>query len=940
MLLPYYAQGCSINTLPKRCYYVPFEDGQKRGFRTKSKRFVDLDGKWTIQAYDTVLDVGDFWTKTPTKRIDVPSCVQYYGLDYFQYTNVAYPFPYDPPYILKPNPAYHYSRNVTISSVDEFVSMVFEGVDSCFYLYVNGKFVGYSNVSHRISEFDVTNFVHVGDNKIDVLVLKWNMCSYLEDQDKWRFTGIFRSVYMLMRPSEHITDYTINTDFCGTDGKILFTNNSDVEILLDFYGRSFVAKPRQTVSILVPDVKLWSAETPNLYDLTLSANGEKIFERVGVRTSEVKDGIFLVNGKPVKLYGVNRHDFHPDKGAAVSYEDMRKDILLMKSLNVNALRTSHYPSSPLLYEMCDEQGLYVMSESDMESHGTVMMADGYDDSVFGALMDDPDFAHQIMERQLCNIVVNKNHACVVIWSLGNESGWGKYLAEALVAAKKLDNRPFHYESLWYCNRSDDTYYTTPVDMVSRMYPTVEWMSEEYLSDVKEHRPLVLCEYAHAMGNGPGEMREYWQLMESNDRFIGGFVWEWADHGVRYGKRGLCYGGDFGERRHDDNFCCDGIVSADREVKSGTLQMQHYYSPVTAELSGDVLTVYNKRFFLAANGKLEIECDGKTTIVDIALQPRESQTITVQGEDIAVRYYEGNRLVYQSQLRSKPQNPPVRKSVDTQIIDGDRYITAQNSCMTVVFDKCSGQVCSVVVDGEKYGALEATIYRAPIDNDRNVQGKFNDFYIDSAASQAKSYHIVGQTVEFDVSVAYCTKKPVVAMHLVYSFVEGAVQLAVEYRFDDCGTLPFLPRLGWTTKLPLEFDKLIYRAYGPTETYCDMYEFAQKKQYVSTISQQYHHYVKPQESGSHYLPDYAEVSDGKHFVRVEGMTSFSALPYSAKQIAGAKHDFELPKRDGTYLTADLFMSGLGSNACGPLPHECHLTPKNGSATLTFVYGKVEC
>ena len=371
MLNTYYNQDKTVNTEALRAYYVPFGAEQERGAREESSRFLSLNGTWSIRAYESPLDADGFWEGEGEDKIPVPSCVQYFGYDYFQYTNISYPFPYDPPVIPQKNPCFHYSRRIELQRAEgERLYMVFEGVDSCFYLYVNGHFVGFSQGSHRISEFDITPYAENGENKVDVLVLKWCYGSYLEDQDKWRFTGIFRDVYCLRRPEGHITDYKIETYINGSDGELVFENRSPLPIELYLCGESRVAEVGERVSFLIKNARLWSAEAPYLYTLRLSAKGEVIYEQVGIRTAEVKDGLFLVNGKPIKLYGVNRHDFHPERGAAVTYEDMKRDILLMKSLNVNALRTSHYPASPLLYELCDEYGLYVMSESDVETHGS------------------------------------------------------------------------------------------------------------------------------------------------------------------------------------------------------------------------------------------------------------------------------------------------------------------------------------------------------------------------------------------------------------------------------------------------------------------------------------------------------------------------------------------------------------------------------------------
>ncbi|MBQ4269850.1 MAG: hypothetical protein IJB97_09420, partial [Clostridia bacterium] len=371
MFKQYHQGDKNVNLCAPRAYYVPFSDRQNRSYnRADSDRFYALNGVWKITEYESAYDADEFWLKSGEKEIPVPSCVQYFGYDGFQYTNISYPFPFAPPIVPEKNPCYHFSRTFTyIKAEAEKVYFVTEGVDSCYYLYVNGAFVGFTQISHKLGEFDITPFLKDGGNKIDMLVMKWCMGSYLEDQDKWRFTGIFRDVYLLKRPEGHIVDYKIDATIDGDDGIVTFAPSSAVSARVTFNGETKETNG-EALSFRVKNARFWSAETPNLYDMTIESVGERIFERVGIRTSEVKDGVYLFNGKPIKFFGVNRHDFHPEKGAAVSFEDMRSDLLLMKKLNVNAVRTSHYPSSPLFYGLCDEIGLYVMSESDLESHGS------------------------------------------------------------------------------------------------------------------------------------------------------------------------------------------------------------------------------------------------------------------------------------------------------------------------------------------------------------------------------------------------------------------------------------------------------------------------------------------------------------------------------------------------------------------------------------------
>ncbi len=940
MLKDYYNYDDCIGVLPSRAYYIPFEKGQALSReREDSKRVTLLNGTWKITAYDSVLDADGFWTKEGEKDIPVPSCVQYYGYDYFQYTNTPFPFPYDPPYVPSRNPAFHFSRTFTWSSVGERAYLVFEGVDSCFYLYVNGKEVGFSQISHRISEFDITNFVVEGENKVDVLAVKWCKGSYLEDQDKMRFTGIFRDVYLLRRPQNHLTDYKITTDLQGTMGIVTVQNKGGVAFAATLLGEEKKVPANGSVSFTVENVKPWSAESPYLYDMTVACGEEVIFERVGVCTSEVKDGIYLFNGQPIKFYGVNRHDVHPEKGAAVSKEDMLSDILLMKKLNVNAVRTSHYPSSPLFYEMCNEYGLYIMSETDLESHGSTRNGDegGSYYRLFKLIPEDKQFMQMTIDRQVCNVEEHKNFACVFSWSLGNEAGWGENFKQAALKVKELDSRPVHYEGLWQydCEALTDEYYTAPLDMVSRMYATHQWMRGEYLSDEQETRPLILCEYAHAMGNGPGGLVEYWDLIESNERFMGGFIWEWADHSVRYQMQGLRYGGDFGEYEHDGNFCVDGIVSADREIKSGTLSMKKAYQPLKITKEHGQIVLFNKQYFQPIIGIVQLKMGKEVTAKEVAISPRSSLTLDVKRGTVEVRFIRDGEEVAREQFymgRKKATGLTPAQATFTPC--GSRtVVTVGNFSYTV--DLTRGEIEKIVTPDEQYDRLKINLFRAPTDNDMYIRKKWETCFVRYAKPCVKGYRVEGNAIVFTLSVGAECFRPYVEMTVKYAFFADGVEASVDYEFTQKHYFEYLPRVGFALKLDKGYKKLKYLAYGPEETYSDVVNFAFKGEYESTVAEQYDHiYVMPQESGSHCGAEYVQLKKGRRVLRAEGMKSFTAVPYSAETLTDTAHDWQLPKSDATYLYLDIEAAGIGTNACGPLPDEQYQTPAKGSGTIRLI------
>ena len=569
-----------VGTTPHRSYYIPFgqEDKVKNKYgiidRFSSSEFMSLDGDWQIKQHINVEEVDI--RETLTETIPVPSCVQMHGYDQIQYLNTRYPFPVMLPHIPYENPCWHYRRTFTLKKLQgKRYYINFEGVDSAFYLYVNGTYKGYSQISHATSEFDITDWVVDGENMLDVLVLKWCISTYLECQDKFRFSGIYRNVYMLTRPEHHITDYKIDTDFSGNDGVLIFTNESMIDIKLEVGRQTQVVYAGQTCEIVVKNVRKWTAEEPYLYTLILSAAGEKIIEKIGFRVVSIDGKVFKINGEAVKLKGVNRHDFNCKTAATVSLANMTEDLRLMKELNVNAVRTSHYPNRPEFYQLCDYYGIYVMDEADLEMHGAGTREGGYDLELWKEYAENEVFTDGITDRHTALVERDKNRTCVIIWSLGNESSFGKaFFAGARYIKHRDTKRPIHYEGLQ--NADSKYYYTELVDMVSMMYPSLEKIRQDVLENEKENRPFVLCEYTHAMGNSCGDLADYWDLIYANEQMMGGFVWEWADHGIKTSK-GFLYGGDFEEPEHDGNFCADGLLTPDRKIKSNALEMKAVYS---------------------------------------------------------------------------------------------------------------------------------------------------------------------------------------------------------------------------------------------------------------------------------------------------------------------------------------------------------------------------
>ena len=957
----YYEQTGYVGAEEPRCYYVPFASRDEWSEkREDSGEFLSLNGSWKIRAYDcpAQAEQDSFLDKVPEQDISVPSCVQYYGMDFFQYTNVNYPIPFDPPYVPSKNPTYHYSRYFETAKKGRQY-MVFEGVDSCFYLYLNGKFVGFSQISHRVSEFDVTDYITEGKNKLDVLVLKWCAGTYLEDQDKLRFTGIFRDVYLLTRPERHVTDYKIETTAAG-ELTFKLVRGCDAEI--SFGGEKKKVSEGKEVRFYKKDAVLWSAETPALYDLDIETEGEFIRERVGFREILIKDGVFLLNGKPIKLRGVNRHDFHPEKGAAVSLDDIMTDLRLMKHLNVNAIRTSHYPSCPELYLLCDKYGIYVLDEADLETHGCSSSFPGRTE---GVIPDMPEFEQAMVDRQRMLVERDKNRPCVLIWSMGNECGWGRNFYACADYIHRADaTRPVHYERITRKDWKEETktlepdhkeYYGAPVDIVSRMYASPEFMRDHFLSDESEKRPFVQCEYCHAMGNGPGDFKDYWDVIYSSDRFMGGFVWEWADHGVLYGTKGFRYGGDFGETLHDGNFCIDGIVAPDRAIKTGTLEMKKAYEPVAITLEDGFIAVKSRNYFADMAFEAEItykNFDGttKTVKTDMAVAPGETVTYPVDAPDarfigVSLKTVADEGLVEKGYEFAKegffaaedPREPLTPCAVEIKRTPTTLYVTAGANGYEI--DAGTGEIMKVTHCGKNVFAdkIALNVYRAPTDNDRGIVVSWHEQRLHLSWQDAYSVEVTApDRITVKGKIASEKLIPSVLFTLTYTFCAEGVKTQIDYKYTPLHDGVFLPRIGLATKLAADWQNVEFYGYGPQESYIDKRFACVKDRFKTTVKDSFNHYIKPQENGSHYGTQYAEITDGKTTVRLQNADGFSfcASPYSACTLEKTKHDDELPASDAVYLYADYYMSGIGSNSCGPRLNERYRTPDCGKGEIDII------
>ena len=611
MIIPHYYEDphtLHVGTMPNRAYYIP---ASRRSdalveHRETSDRFQLLNGSWKFRYYASIYDLQDAFYEvgydaSAFDSIPVPSVWQNHGYDHHQYTNIRYPFPADPPYVPKENPcgAYLYDFTYQKDAAAPRAFLNFEGVASCFYVWLNGQFVGYSQVAHSTSEFDVTKFLQDGTNHLAVLVLKWCDGSYMEDQDMFRMNGIFRDVYLLRRPEQCIEDYFITTNIHGSTAGVavrLRYYDSAVATRITLYDAAGTMVGSVTpvealddaafpyhAEITVVDPTLWNAEQPYLYTLVLDTPCETITDRVGIREVHVANNQIYVNGQSIKFHGVNRHESDPVTGYAVGFEQTKKDLLMIKKHNFNAIRTSHYPDVPYFYQLCDQYGFFVIDEADNESHGaSEYYCEGNEswpnhvENWNKPIADNPEFTEATVDRTRLCVERDKNRPCVIIWSMGNESAYGCTFEEALAWTKSFDPRRLtHYESAQYRSKNRK-YDFSNIDMFSNMYPSLESM-QEYL-DNEPDKPYIMCEYSHCMGNGPGDLEDYFQFIQSHDGLVGGFLWEWCDHGIYKGKMPdgrdiYYYGGDHNEWPHDGNFCMDGLVYPDRRPHTGLLEFK-------------------------------------------------------------------------------------------------------------------------------------------------------------------------------------------------------------------------------------------------------------------------------------------------------------------------------------------------------------------------------
>lgn len=995
MIVPRHYENLHLlheNTMPDRAYYIP---ASKACFdltenREHSDRFQLLNGTWKFRYFDSIYDVKDeFYQEGHDTgnfaEIPVPGCFQNYGFDKHQYTNTRYPFPMDPPYVPAENPCGAYVRHF-IYNRDENAPKAylnFEGVDSCFYVWLNGSYVGYSQVSHSTSEFDVSGLIREGENTLAVLVLKWCDGSYLEDQDKFRMTGIFRDVYILKRPEEGIFDYFLTTSQeegqAHIQAEVTFFGkavplqasvyDSEGELKTRFEGLLKDGKFHLTVENPV----LWNAEQPYLYTIILECQNEVIVDHLGIREICVRDGVVCFNGEKIKFHGVNRHDSDPETGFVISLEQMKKDLKLMKEHNVNAIRTSHYPNAPQFYQLCDQYGFYVIDEADNESHGTgyIYMEDRstevWRDRWNRAIADNPEFTEATVDRAKRLVGRDKNRPSVVLWSMGNECAYGCTFEAALAWTKGYDpTRLTHYEGARYRAVSKN-YDFSNLDLYSRMYPSLEEI-HEYV-ERNTGKPFILCEYSHAMGNGPGDLEDYFQVFEQHEEVCGGFVWEWCDHAIYQGKNldgkpMYLYGGDHGEFPHDGNFCMDGLVYPDRKPHTGLMEFKNVYRPVrvvTFDQKKKELVLHNYMDFINLKDyavlAYEVTCDGKNVATGILsdimpdIKPHDEGRVTLDfGIPAAGKcYLMVNCLLKKDTALLKAgcllgfdeillENEDMRNQTAVEIYrkrktgtgedssfeihEDDRFLFIRRDNFAYTYNKLTGcfQEMSFQNTTILERPMEYNIWRAPTDNDSKIKKDWISAHYDRAFSRAygtsceiKEDRVVIKT---ELSVTAVVIQRILNIRALWTiWPDGTVDGKLDVKKDR--EFPELPRFGLRLFLPKEMDEVTYYGLGPVENYRDKCRASFHGLFSAGVKEMHEDYLKPQENGSRSDCDFVTVKGKGASVTAaaEKPFSFNASVYTQEELTEKAHSYELVPSGCTALCLDYRQNGIGSESCGP-------------------------
>jgi len=956
------------NRLPARAYTFPYPD-EKSALAGKSPWVRPLNGTWKFHYAPTPAEApavdadATGWDDLP-----VPSNWQMHGYGRPHYTNVQYPFPVDPPRVPTENPTGSYRRAFTVPAhwSGRRILLRFEGVDSAFHVWVNGREVGFSKGSRLPAEFDITGHVRAGKNTLAVRVYQWSDGSYLEDQDMWWLSGIFRDVLLLALPATHIWDLHTQTDDGGVSFRVQ-TNGGRVEArLLDATGREVARGAGERLPVQSP--RKWSAEDPYLYTLLVTLKDERgtVLEvvpvRVGFRTIEIKDRKLLVNGVPIKFKGVNRHEFHTDRGRAIPVAAMIEDILLMKRHNINAVRTSHYPSDPRWFDLCDRYGLYLIDECDLETHGFCYFKDWQ-----GNPSADPQWETAYLDRITRTVARDRNHPSVIIWSLGNEAGFGCNHVAMAKQARALDpSRPIHYEG---------DYEMETADIHSLMYPDLVALThlaegrDEQFRALHKRRPLkgatyskypfICCEYAHAMGNGPGGLLEYWEdIFYKYDRMQGGFIWEWCDHGIRRrapnGKEYFAYGGDFGDEPNDGNFVCDGLVFPDRRPSPGLIEYKKIIEPVKVERAGDRFRIINRYDFLSLD---HLRLSWNVTVAGVVKQrgavklphipARASATVKIPfrppvgaahlnlsftlARDTmwAQRGHEVAWAQFPLAAAADRRLPLGPRRAPLQLEESGPILRVTGPQFRLEFDRVRAVITSWRANGRSllHTGPRLNFWRATTDNDRGGRAIAGEWrraglhWLQHRVDRVAVEHADGTArIVAQVRIAPPSHKRAFVCEYTYTLTsDGAVLIAV-HGVPQGDWPEMLPRIGLQLTVPPAFHRCRWFGRGPGESYPDTKQAQRFGLWKAGINDLYTPYVFPQENGNRSDVSWLTLTDAAgRGLRVDGQPTinFSAHRYTTMDFENARHIHELVPRPFLTVNLDYRHNGIGSASCGPRP-----------------------
>lgn len=1000
------------NRLVGRAYFIPFSTEAKAQSATiANKRYVSdkvkcLNGEWDFKYFSRVQDLPKVLDTDAMNfdKVKVPSCWQFTGYEPPVYTNVKYPFKVKPPkvptsaqgtykdavdgesYVLNGkqyNSVGVYRKFFDIETLDKEYILSFLGISSCGEIYLNGKYVGYSEVSHNTAEYDINSYLQLGQNELVVIVYKWCTGSYLEDQDMFRNNGIFRDVLLFVNEKSYVYDFEFNTtkraDFYDAivNVDVKAPDGATVVVALQDKGkvvamRSVEAKTRTTVAFDSLVVKEWNAEEPYLYDLTIKLvkTGrilECIKKKVGFKTITINKRVFLFNGKKIKIRGVNHHDTSDVNGYYMTVEEIERDIKLCKDFNVNAIRTSHYPPDPALIEYADQYGIYIIDEADIETHGT---------KTKGQISNKRRWREHYWDRVENMYMRDRNSPSITMWSLGNESGGIKCQDYCYTLLKKKTAIPIHYERA--C-----VYPRTGYDVCSTMYTSINWLKKigegktmppgiVRKSSVYKKMPFFMCEYAHAMGVGAGNLKEYWDVFYRYDALMGGCIWEMVDHAVKHEADKpykWTYGGDHGEYRHDGNFCVDGLFYPDRTPHTGAYQMKNVYSPLTAKMVGaGMIEITNRLAFrnasyLTIKGTILVEGERAYTFElpsDIEAGETRRYNLNfdiVAGTDASLNldYYDGEKLVASKGLTLKeaPTKIDLPRAKKPSLTETSNLVVVDFGYGSVRFDKHSGAIISYKIDNNEYlaegaferggnrnGKMYTSIYRAPIDNDMNIKKAWNKWgYKDLVAECADI-----EAYNFDTFVVVQSKvnlshKGKVLFNVEDKYIvdgNGAIRVKSTLKPIAKG-MPLIPRIGKTLELKKEFNDVIYYGYGDYECYPDFKEQSRLGVYRRNVDDFMQKYIRPQESGNRTDVRYAAIKNAKGegimILAQDKPFNFNVKRVSDTALAEYKHQEDVKLEDTNYVAIDGYMLGVGSNSCGPMTLQEYQLTANKSYSYGF-------